>query len=754
MASFRRPGSKRPSAFGLSFDDRDADGFNSAHLYNPHHRLTIAEQRQKLPIYEHRTHFLYLVEHTATTIVVGETGSGKTTQLPQYLHEAGWTRDGKLVACTQPRRVAAMTIAARVAEEMGSELGAEVGYGIRFEDVSTPGVTRIKFCTDGVLLREMMEDPLLTKYSVVIVDEAHERSLTTDVLLGLLKKVQQRRWDLRVVISSATIQAERMAEFFNGNSLNRRHSIRAGHSGGDHDIPEPLSTEPALLSVQGRAHAVQVQYLLQPTNDYVATAVETAININLGDLPGDILIFLTGQDECERAVAWLREENDAFQRPGARAGRRGTLPGGGGSGGELQLRLYPLPLYAGIPASAQLNAFEPPPRGTRKVVVATNVAETSVTIEGIVYVIDCMFSKQRCFNPLSGLESLVVAPISRASATQRAGRAGRVRPGYAFRLCTEEAFEQRHGLLTDVDVPEMQRSDLSGTVLQLKALVRVFSCSLALLAGFFFILFHSSHLSHFVSPRLVLNLQGIENMMKFHWLSPPPAEAMIRALETLHALGALDSDVRLSRPIGMQMAELPLDPPRARALLACAQSSCAVEGATVIAMLSVQSVWAHGETGAIDEAKGRFAVAEGDVISFLNVWRGWDTSGRKKKWAIDNFVSHRSMLRVADIRLQLMAHLRRLGLHVSSALGDVYPGSEAVEALTRVRKSLTAGFFLNAAKLSDELVDINMPDADHAGRPVYRLVRGAGSEASRTRLRIHPSSVLFRCRPQAIGLGR
>jgi len=469
MATFLRPGSKQPSAFGVSFDtDRDAGGA-PAPAFNPRERLAIADQRRQLPIYEHRTQILYLVEHTATTIVVGETGSGKTTQVPQYLHEAGWTQGGKMIACTQPRRVAAMTVAARVAEEVGSPLGQTVGYSIRFEDVSTPGVTKIKFCTDGVLLRAMMDDPLLTQYSVVMVDEAHERSLTTDVLLGLLKKVQRRRPDLRVIVSSATIQAEKIAAFFNDSSVRRAPANqgdgRSGNGSGD-----PPSRTPALLSVQGRTHAVQVHYLAEPTGDYVRTAVEAAVDIHLEDLPGDILVFLTGQEECERAVSWLQEES-------RKLATRGKNRYGSGDR-KRPNRLEPVALYSGLPAAAQLAAFEPAPRGARKVVVATNVAETSVTIEGIVYVIDSMFAKQRCFNPLTGLESLVAAPISKASAAQRAGRAGRVRPGHVFRLCTEEAFD---GLLAEADVPEMQRSDLASTVLQLKSLVRLHLFSTVLL---------------------------------------------------------------------------------------------------------------------------------------------------------------------------------------------------------------------------------------------------------------------------------
>eukprot|EP00887_Chlorella_sp_A99_P002951 scaffold24.g2951.t1 len=641
MATFLRPGELRPAAFGVSFEDRGAAA-GAVPVYNKNERLALGEQRARLPIAAHRTEILYLVEAHATTVIVGETGSGKTTQIPQYLAEAGWTAGGKMIACTQPRRVAAMTVAARVAEEVGCRLGQQVGYSIRFEDVSTPGVTQLRFCTDGMLLREMMGDPLLRRYSVVMVDEAHERSLATDVLLGLLKKVQRRRADLRVIISSATMDAERMAR-------------------------------------QG------VHYLERPTSNYLQSAVEAAVAVHQEGLPGDILIFLTGQQECEAAVALLEEEGRRLRR----------------QGGQQRLRLAPVPLYAGMPAAHQLGVFEPAPRGYRKVVVATNIAETSVTIEGVVFVVDCCFAKQRCYNPLTGLESLLVAPISRASAAQRAGRAGRLRPGHALRLCTEAAF----AALPETSVPEMRRSDLAGTVLQLKSL-------------------------------------GVDNMMGFEWLAAPPAEAMVRALECLHALGALDGDAKLTKPLGVHMAELPLEPALARMLLAGAAMKCAREVATVVAMLSVQSVWAPGERRALDEAKSRFGVAEGDLISFLNVWKAWDESGRSRRWAAANFVSHRSMLRAADVRGQLEAHLRRLGLPLHSALAE----QEREPALGAVRRACAAGLFINAARLTEEL-SVKTSDAEDAGASVYRLVRSAGGAAASVRLRIHHSSVLFRCRP-------
>ncbi|KAK9901246.1 hypothetical protein WJX75_002237 [Coccomyxa subellipsoidea] len=667
MGAFLRPGERQPGAFGISFDsDRDTNAA-SVPAFNRNEKLALQEQRRRLPVFQHRREVLYLVEHHATVIIVGETGSGKTTQIPQYLLEAGWCSHGRMVACTQPRRVAAMTVAARVAEETGSLLGQAVGYGIRFEDVSTPGMTQIRFCTDGVLLQEMLQDPLLTAYSVIMVDEAHERSLATDTLLGLLKKVQRRRPDLHVIVASATLEAERVAAFFDASTV-RGASAKAGD----------LSKQPAILSVEGRTHSVQIHYLEKPCSDYVRAAVQAAADIHQEDMPGDILIFLTGQQECEDCVGLLEEEARKV-----RAGR-------------AALRLMPVPLFAGLPAATQLAAFEHAPRGYRKVVVATNIAETSVTIDGVVFVIDCCHAKQAAYNPLTGLESLLVAPVSKASAAQRAGRAGRVRPGHCFRLCTEADFHA----LNDATVPEMQRAELSGTVLRLKAL-------------------------------------GVDNMMTFDWLAPPPSETMVRALELLHALGALDASARLSRPVGQQLVELPVDARLGAALLASGRLGCSEEAATVVALLSVHSVWASalGERKAREEAKAKFAVGEGDLVTYLNVWKAWQDSGRDRKWAARNFVNHRTMLRAADIRSQLCHHLRRLGITLESCDAEV----------SLLRKALTAGLLMNAVQLVDTANDISDPSS--AGINVYRILRSTGPGPP-PRLQIHSSSVLARTRPQ------
>ncbi|GMY37608.1 probable pre-mRNA-splicing factor ATP-dependent RNA helicase DEAH9 [Fagus crenata] len=271
MSQFWKPGTEKPRIVddeegGVLFFSAAASSSSSSGFGNG----SMEKQRQRLPVYKYRTAILYLVETHATTIIVGETGSGKTTQIPQYLKEAGWADGGRLIACTQPRRLAVQAVAARVAEEMGVKLGEEVGYTIRFEDLTNIGTTMIKFLTDGVLLREMMDDPLLTKYSVIMVDEAHERSISTDILLGLLKKIQRRRPELRLIISSATIEAKSMSAFF--QTSKRRRGLESEELG--------PRMEPAILSVEGRGFNVQVHFVEEPISDYVQVAVSTVLSIH------------------------------------------------------------------------------------------------------------------------------------------------------------------------------------------------------------------------------------------------------------------------------------------------------------------------------------------------------------------------------------------------------------------------------------------------------------------------------------------
>ncbi|WVZ72770.1 hypothetical protein U9M48_021179 [Paspalum notatum var. saurae] len=655
MSRFWKPGSEKPSTLlvddeegGVVFLPSTSSASSSGFGY-----ASLERQRQRLPVYKYRKAILYLVERHGTTIVVGETGSGKSTQIPQYLKEAGWADGGRLIGCTQPRRLAVQTVASRVAEEAGVKLGEEVGYTIRFEDQTNPGMTMIKFLTDGVLIREMMEDPLLTKYSVIMVDEAHERSISTDMLLGLLKKIQRRRPELRLIISSATIEARSMSTFFN---IRRKNSSL----GSSDDLPSP---EPAILSVEGKGYTVEIHYVEEPVSDYLQAAVNTVLLIHEKEPPGDILVFLTGQDDIDAAVKLLNEEIQHL--------------------GRHYLDLVILPLYSGLPRGDQDLIFAPTSKGKRKVVLSTNIAETSLTLEGVVYVVDSGFSKQKCYNPISDIESLVVAPISKASARQRAGRAGRVRPGKCFRLYTEEYYLNE---MQSEGIPEMQRSNLVSCIIQLKAL-------------------------------------GIDNILGFDWPASPSPEAMIRALEVLFSLGILDEDAKLTVPVGFQVAEIPLDPMISKMILSANDFGCSDEILTIASFLSVQSVWVsvRGVRKEFDEAKLRFAAAEGDHVTFLNIYKGFHQSGKSSQWCYKNFLNYQALKKVIDIRGQLLRIVKGFGIPLKSCDRD----------MQAVRKAIIAGSFANACHLEE-----------YSQNGMYKTIRTSQE------VYIHPSSVLFRVNPK------
>jgi ATP-dependent RNA helicase DDX35 len=337
-----------------------------------------------------RLHFLYALERYKVIVVVGETGCGKSTQLPQFACEAGWSAGNRVIACTQPRRVAAIALAERVADEMGCAVGATVGYAVRFDRCCDAQRTRVLYLTDGSLLRETMRDPLLSKYSVVMIDEAHERNATTDILLGLLKKVLRQRPELRVVVSSATLDARKFKRFF---ETNRLHKTSPG-----------LDTA-LVFPVEGRCFPVDTHYLKVACSNYLTASVDAVLAIHASLPAGDFLVFLRGVVEVvcvarelgERSAAAVYGRRRAQQRGGyGRDGQRG------GAGGEPLLRLtdargaapsalHVVVLYGGLAHHRQALAFAPPPRGSRKVVVATNIAETSVTLPGVVYVVDSMF---------------------------------------------------------------------------------------------------------------------------------------------------------------------------------------------------------------------------------------------------------------------------------------------------------------------------------------------------------------------------
>lgn len=512
-------------------------------------------------------------------------------------------------------------------------MGQQVGYSIRFEDV-TSAATQVKFVTDGLLLREMLVDPLLKRYSVIMVDEAHERSLSSDILLSLLKKVLKKREDLRVVVSSATLEAERFLDFFTPDDGEKLHGKSKEEYG-------------RIVSIEGRTYPVEIQYLFEPTNNYVEIAVDTVMNIHENEGQGDILVFLTGREEIDDAIDMLGD-------------RIADLP-------DTASKIMTMPLFAGLPTEEQVLVFQKAPANTRKVIISTNIAEASVTIDGIVFVIDSGYVKLRNYDARLGIENLNVVPVSKASATQRAGRAGRTRPGKCFRLYTETAFEH----LEEATFPEIQRSNLAPIVLQL------------------------------------LNL-GITNVIRFDYLSPPPSVLITRALDLLFSLGALDTHARLTKPLGARMAELPVEPMLAKALLQAAnpEFGCLSEMLTIAAMMTLQGnafVSHDGNKKQLDNARRRFAVAEGDHLTLYNVYEAFVKVGiQNVQWCRDNCLNHKSMVKAVSVRKQLAAYLDRFGVKESalSAPDVIRVGGKPIAE--RVRRCLTTGFFAHVARMKSD----------------------------------------------------
>lgn len=562
--------------------------------------LTLLEQRQSLPIYKLREDLVKAVTDNQILIVIGETGSGKTTQITQYLAEAGFTTRGK-IGCTQPRRVSAMSVAKRVAEEFGCCLGQEVGYTIRFEDCTGPE-TNIKYMTDGMLLRECLMDLDLKTYSVIMLDEAHERTIHTDVLFGLLKQAVGRRPDLKLIVTSATLDAVKFSQYF---------------------------FEAPIFTIPGRTFEVEVMYTKEPETDYLDAALITVMQIHLREPPGDILLFLTGQEEIDTACEILYERMKSL--------------------GPDVPELIILPIYSALPSEMQTRIFEPAPPGSRKVVIATNIAETSLTIDGIYYVVDPGFVKQKVYNSKTGMDSLIVTPISQAAAKQRAGRAGRTGPGKCYRLYTERAYRDE---MLPTPVPEIQRTNLATTVLQLKTM-------------------------------------GINDLLHFDFMDAPPVESLIMALESLHSLSALDNEGLLTR-LGRRMAEFPLEPNLSKMLIMSVHLQCSDEILTIVSMLSVQNVFYRpkDKQALADQKKAKFNQAEGDHLTLLAVYNSWKNNKLSNAWCYENFVQIRTLKRAQDVRKQLLGIMDRHKLDVVSA------GKNTV----RIQKAVCSGFFRNAAK--------------------------------------------------------
>ncbi|XP_075446119.1 ATP-dependent RNA helicase DHX33 [Ascaphus truei] len=597
-------------------------------------------QRRSLPIYRARAQLIGQLRQLDTAVIIGETGSGKTTQIPQYFYEAGIGRQGT-IAVTQPRRVAAISLATRVSEEKKTELGKLVGYTVRFEDL-TSEETKVKFLTDGMLLREAIGDPLLRKYSVVILDEAHERTIHTDVLFGVVKAAQKKRRELgklplKVNIMSATMDVDLFSQYFNGAPV---------------------------LYLEGRQHPIQVFYTKQPQSDYLQAALVTVFQIHQ-EAPSshDILVFLTGQEEIEAMTKTCRDIAK-------------HLP-------DSCPQMMVVPLYASLPHSQQLRVFQGAPKGHRKVILSTNIAETSITIAGIKYVVDTGMVKAKKYNPESSLEVLAVQRVSKAQAWQRTGRAGREDSGICYRLYTEDEFEK----LEKMTVPEIQRCNLVSVMLQL----------------------------------LVLR---VPNVLTFDFMSKPSPDSIRAAIQQLDLLGAVErkEDQIILTPLGRKMAAFPLEPKFSKTILLSPKFHCTEEILTIVSLLSVDSVL-HNPPAKRDEVQAvrkKFISSEGDHITLLNIYRAFKNLGKNKEWCRENFINGRNMMLVSEVRSQLRDICIKLSMPIESSRTDTQ----------NIRKCLAHGLFMNAAELQ--------PDGTYA------------TVDTRQPVAIHPSSVLFHCKPACV----
>ncbi|XP_059445289.1 probable pre-mRNA-splicing factor ATP-dependent RNA helicase DEAH4 [Corylus avellana] len=596
-----------------------------------------------LPILQFEDQIIETVERNPVVVIIGETGSGKSTQLSQMLHRRGYTKSG-IVGVTQPRRVAAVSVARRVAQELGVQLGHEVGYAIRFED-RTSERTCIKYLTDGVLLRESLSDPELNQYSVIILDEAHERSLNTDILLGLMKRlVTIHASSLKVLITSATLDGEKVSKFFSNCPI---------------------------LNVPGKLYPVEILYSNERPTSYVESSLKTALDIHIREPEGDVLIFLTGQDDIEKLVSKLEDRVRSLDE------------------GSCMDAII-LPLHGSLPPEMQVRVFSPPPPNCRRFIVSTNIAETSLTVDGVVYVIDSGYVKQRQYNPSTGMYSLDVVQISKVQANQRAGRAGRTRPGKCYRLYPSMLY---HDDFLDVTVPEIQRSSLTGSVLYLKS----------------------------------LDLSDMD-ILKFDFLDPPSSESLEDALKQLYLIDAIDENGSITS-IGRTMAELPLEPSLSRTLMEANECGCLSQALSIAAMLSAETTLLPGQSKG-NEKKRKHTPLDlpdgsglGDHIQLLQIYEHWDRNNYDIGWCKDHDLQVRGMLFVKNVRKQLSQIMQK----IAKGSLDVRANGrwkESELAYQKLRKALCIGY---ANQLAERMIH-------HNG---YRTL-----SFKPQLVQVHPSSVL------------
>lgn len=541
-----------------------------------------------LPVYKHKDLIIEALKTHQVIVVESPTGSGKTTQMPIILHEAGFSQSG-LIGVTQPRRIAAVSVSEFIAHQMKVHIPGIVGYKMRFEDKTIPS-TKIKIMTDGILLQEMKLDPYLSKYSIIIVDEAHERSLTIDFMLGLLKRILKERPDFKVIVSSATINTQVFSEYFDECPIVKIDA---------ETYPVTVIHDPLPIPVYQNE-----QYANSFADD---TRLEKIYSIVFRCIAekrkGDILIFLSGEKVIKDCVKKL------IMSP-------------------IGKYIHAVPLYGRLGKDEQDLVFEKAPIGKTKVVISTNIAETSITIEGITTVIDSGLVKLNHYNPKTFTSSLVECPISKASANQRKGRAGRTQAGICYRIYSLKDFETRPLFTTE----EIYRTDLSEAILRMADL-------------------------------------GITEFTEFDYISPPKKEVIIAAIETLKMLDALEIDQSLSK-IGKMMTFFPLPPRQSRIIVEAILHCPNVIQETIItaAFLSTQNpqLLPLGEETEARRAHHYFRDNDGDFISYLKIYRAFKESRSISRFCERNYFDEKTMVEIANVVEQLELIVSSLGTPILS----------------------------------------------------------------------------------------
>ena len=603
-----------------------------------------------LPVYKHKNLILDALAKSQVIVVESPTGSGKTTQLPIILYQAGYAKTGA-IGVTQPRRIASLSVSEFIAAQMETRLGGIVGYKMRFEDKTEPG-TKIKIMTDGILLQEMKLDPWLSRYDCLIIDEAHERSLNIDFILGLIKRILEDRTEFKLIISSATINASVFSEYFGQCPVVKIDS---------QSYPVTLIYDP-VINKSPKDNSASAEALLNKIADIIERQV-TEDNDN----PGDILVFLPGEKIIKDCMQML-----VFSSFGS--------------------KLHVIPLYGRLGKEEQEKVFYPAPEGKIKVIVSTNIAETSVTINGISMVIDSGLSKLNHYNPRTYTSSLIEAPISKASSNQRRGRAGRTREGTCYRLYTRKDFENRPLFTTE----EIYRTDLSEVVLRMADL------GIQSNDGF----------------------NGISSYEEFDFISPPGREGLLAAIETLKLLDALENDLTLSNT-GKLMTQFPLSPRHSRIITEAVNNYPDVLYETTIAaaFLSTQSpyILPPGEETDARRAHHRFRDKDGDFVSYLKLYDAYLNSPGKLNFCEKNFIDEKEMAEIHNVTVQL-------GMILSDLKIPVLSGGSMEDYLASIAKGLVQFICVRE------------------GRELYHSLTA-------DKILIHPGSVMFRENPDFIVAG-